>query len=304
MAFSGLTFPALTYGNGIRNTKVVAMMPVIIVDNGTFEYRVNRSAYTRYQWVIPAWDFVQADRRALLDFWNAVGGQLQSFLWVDPNHNAFANVGIGTGTQLAVPAAPTLATSTTGGTIAASTTLTYGITALNAQGETTEGATASIPTGSTTATNSNTVTWTAVTGATSYNVYQGGKLIGSTTALSFLDTGYPQGVAAPTVNGTGTQNYPLLVPVAGVLHPIWHPSGLTINGGTTGWVLTIVNQQPVVQYQPGSCPLYGVAVVASGSYAFAVRFAMPLQYTMLASGALQALGPAEMGSMTMMEVFE
>lgn len=304
MAFSGLSFPTLTYGNGIRNTKVVAMMPVIITGNGTFEYRVNRSAYTRYEWVIPAWDFVQADRQALLDFWNAVGGQLQSFLWTDPNHNAFSNVNLGTGTQISPPAAPTLSTNTTGGTIPASTTLTYGITALNAQGETTEGATASIATASTTATNSNTITWTAVTGATNYNVYQGGMLIGSTSALTFLDTGYPQGVAAPTVNGTGTLNYPLLVPVAGVLHPIWHPSGLTVNGVTTGWAFNILNQQPVVTYPAGSCPLYGVSVVASGSYAFAVRFSMALQYTMLASGDMQSLGPVEMNAMTMMEVFE
>lgn len=304
MAFSGLTFPTLQYGSGIRNTKVVAMMPVVITGNGTFEYRVNRSAYTRYQWTLPVWDFVAADRSALLNFWNSAGGELQSFLWTDPNYNAFANVNLGTGTQINAPAAPTLSTSTTGGTIAASTTLTYGITSLNAQGESTEGATAQIETGSTTATNSNTITWSAVSGATSYNVYQGGKLIGSTTALSFVDTGYPPGVAAPTVNGTGTQNYPLLVPVAGVLHPIWHPSGLTINGGTAGWSFTILNQQPVVQYPAGSCPAYGVAVAASGSFAFAVRFGMPLSYTMLGSGAQQSAGPAELASITMMEVFE
>ncbi len=304
MAFSGLSFPALKYGNGIRNTKVIAMMPVAITGNGTFEYRVNRSAYTRYQWTIPAWDFVQADRQALLDFWNAVGGQLQSFLWTDPNHNAFSNVNLGTGTQIVAPAAPAVTTSTTGGTIAASTALTYGVTALNAQGETIESATTAITTGSTTATNSNTIAWTAVTGATSYNVYQGGKLIGSTSSLSFMDTGYPQGVAAPTVNETGTQNYPLLVPVGGALHPIWHPSGMTVNGVSTGWSFTILNQQPVVQYPAGNCPAYGVAVVASGSYAFAARFNMPLSYTMLASGEMQALSPVEMGALTMMEVFE
>jgi hypothetical protein len=164
--------------------------------------------------------------------------------------------------------------------------------------------TAQVETGSTTATNSNTITWGAVVGATSYNVYQGGTLIGSTSSLSFVDTGYPQGVAAPTVNGTGTQNYPLLVPVAGALHPIWHPDGLEINGTTTGWTFQIVNQQPVIQYPAGSCPAYGVAVVATGSYAFAVRFSMALEYTMLASGELQATGPAGIGSMTMMEVFE
>jgi hypothetical protein len=304
MAFSGLSFPALTYGNRIRNTKVSAMMPVAITGNGTFEYRVNRSAYTRFQWTIPAWNFDQTDQQALLDFWNQVGGQLLSFLYTDPVYNAFSGVTIGQGTQINAPAAPTVTTSTTGGSIAASTALTYGITSLNAQGESTESATASITTGSTTATNSNTITWTAGAGATSYNVYQGGLLIGSASGTTFTDTGYPQGVAAPTVNATGTTDYPLLVPVAGILHPIWHPSGMTINGGTSGWSFGILNQQPVIQYPAGSCPAYGTTVTASGAYAFAVRFSNPLTYTMLASGDLQATGPAQLASLTMMEVFE
>jgi hypothetical protein len=304
MAFSGLSFPALTYGNRIRNTKVSAMMPVAITSNGTFEYRVNRSAYTRFQWTIPAWNYDQADQKALLEFWNQVGGQLQSFLYTDPNYNAFSDATIGEGTQINPPAAPTVTTSTTGGSIAASTAMTYGVTALNAQGESTESATTSITTGSSTATNSNTITWTAVSGATSYNIYQGGKLIGNTSGTSFTDTGYPGGVAAPTVNGTGTTAYPLLVPVAGILHPIWHPSGLTVNGSTSGWSFGIQNQQPVIQYPAGSCPAYGTSVTASGSFAFAVRFSTPLTYTMLASGELQATGPAQVAALTMMEVFE
>ena len=304
MAFSSLSWPALKFGNLIRNTVISATMPTALTGNGTFEYRVNRSAYTRFEWEVPGWMFVNEDMQTLMNFWNAVGGKLFSWLYTDPIYNSFTAVNIGTGTQINPPAAPTVTTSTTGGTIAASTLLTYGVTALTAQGESTESATTSITTGSTTATNSNTISWSSVTGATSYNVYQGGKLIGSTTGLTFTDTGYPQGVAAPTVNGTGTQNYPLLVPVAGILHPIWHPSGLTVNGSATGFTFQILSQQPVVTFPAGSCPAYGVPVTASGSFAFAVRFGMDLGATLLMGGALAGTAPAKVGKITFMEVFE
>ena len=298
MAFSGLSWPTLL--NPLLNGMSVSFdYPVGIAGNGTFEYRTLRAAYARRTWTFPKRSLLDADREALVSLWNQVGGSLFSFLFTDPNHNAFTSVTIGTGTQLGAPAAPTLSTSTTGGTIAASTTLTYGVSALNAQGETLEGATASIPTGSTTATNSNTIAWSAITGATSYNIYQGGKLIGSTSALSFVDTGYPQGVAAPTVNGTGTQNYPLLVPISGVLHPIWHPTGMLVNGVSTGWSFTVVNQQPVVQYPTGSCPLYGVSVTASAGYSFAVRF------TTMAGYALNVVGVTSgFDAVSFVEVFE
>ncbi len=304
MAFSSLSWPALKFGNLIRNTVISATMPTALTGNGTFEYRVNRSAYTRFEWEVPGWMFVNEDMQTLMTFWNAVGGKLFSWLYTDPIYNSFSAVQIGTGTQINPPAAPTLTTSTTGGTIAASTTLTYGVTVLNAQGESVESATASITTGSTTATNSNAISWAAVAGATSYNVYQGGKLIGSTTGLTFTDTGYPQGVAAPTVNGTGTQNYPLLVPVAGILHPIWHPSGLEINGSASGFTFQILNQQPVVTYAAGSCPAYGESVLASGSFGFAVRFGMDLGATLLMGGAFAGTAPAKVGKITFMEVFE
>jgi len=101
----------------------------------------------------------------------------------------------------------TLSTSTTGGTIAASTTLWYiiipvfpgggvGLPPYPFQAYTSP----SITTGSTTATNSNGLTWSAVAGAISYNVYSntvgsyyGAGLIGNTTALTFTDTGITPG---------------------------------------------------------------------------------------------------------------
>jgi hypothetical protein len=106
------------------------------------------------------------------------------------------------------PSAPTLSTATTGGSLAASTTYTYEITALSGSNETTPSTSTSITTGSTTATNTVTATWTAVPGATGYNIY--GRvagslgLIGTTTSLTFTDTGSASpGVAPPATNDTG-----------------------------------------------------------------------------------------------------
>ena len=304
MAFSGLSWPALKWGNQIRNTAITATMPSALTGNGTFEYRVNRSAYTRFEWEIPGWMFVNADMQTLLEFWNSVGGKLYSWLYTDPVWNSFSDVVLGQGTQINPPAAPTVTSSTSGGTLPASTSYTYGITALNAQGESTESATTSVTTGSG-ATNSNAISWPAVAGATGYNVYQGGEFIGTTTSTSFTDTGInPTSQTPPSTNGTGTTAYPLIVPVAGSGHPIWHPSGLTVNGSSSGFTFAIVNAQPVIQYAPGSCPAYGTNVSASGGYGFAVRFNMDLQYTLLMGGAFAGAAPAKVGKITFMEVFE
>jgi len=296
MAFSGLSWPALI--NPLLNGMTVSLnLPVGIAGNGTFEYRTARSAYVRRTWSFPKRSLLDADRNALVALWSQVGGELNSFLFQDPDNNAFTGVTIGTGTQLAVPAVPTLSTSTTGGNLAASTSFTYSITALNAQGETTAGPSASITTG-TGSTNSNTITWGAITGAQSYNVYRNGVFLTNTTSLSVLDGGItPTTQVPPTVNGTGTTNYPLLVPVGGVLHPIWHPSGLTVS--VSGWSFQIVNNQPVIQYPVGSCPLYGDSVTVSGSYSFAVRF------TSMAGYALNVVGTTSgFDTVSMTEVFE
>ncbi|MGC9237719.1 MAG: hypothetical protein ACP5GF_12610, partial [Thiomonas sp.] len=88
MAFSGLSWPTLQYGNQIRNTAITATMPSALTGNGTFEYRVNRSAYTRFEFQIPAWNFTEQDWQTLLEFWNSVGGKLYSFLYTDPVWNS------------------------------------------------------------------------------------------------------------------------------------------------------------------------------------------------------------------------
>ena len=406
MAFSGLSFPTLEYGSRVRNTHILAHLPGVVASNGTFEYRVMRAAYTRYTFTIPAWKFTWADRETLLSFWNAVGGRLLSFLWKDADYSSFSNANIGTGTQLAVPGAPTVTNDLKAGTLALGT-YDVTVTALNAQGETTAsaqtattlsldppaptlaastaagtlaagtytyglvfhtatgysvlGATAPITTTATgevdlswtrpanvtsvdvygrvsgslgllasgltgttwtddgsvtvgaaapttaTVTGEITSSWTAVNGATNYNVYRNNTLAGNTTALTFTDQGAGTGVAAPTINGTGTTTYPLVVPVAGQLHPIWHPDDTqTVDAGgvgLSGWTVQIVNQQPAVVFPLGSCPLYGDAVTTSGGFSFAVRFNNDLSYILL-NAAQPQWGPSALDALEMMEVFE
>lgn len=107
--------------------------------------------------------------------------------------------------QLAAPGAPTVTPQGTAGT----TTYKYRISALDADGETLASSEGQTTTGNAalSAGNNNLVTWSAVTGATSYNVYgrtSGAELFMSNTAsLSFTDTGSitPAG-ALPTTNTT------------------------------------------------------------------------------------------------------
>lgn len=111
------------------------------------------------------------------------------------------------GAALATPAAPTVTTSTTGGTLAASTVYTYRVSATNAAGETLASTGTPVTTGAG-ATNSNTITPAAVTGATGYKIY--GRIGGSEQLLAtrtdttpWVDTGAvtPSG-ALPASNTT------------------------------------------------------------------------------------------------------
>jgi hypothetical protein len=112
----------------------------------------------------------------------------------------------GSSISMLSPGAPTLSFATTGGTLAAATAVNYRIVARNSSGVTLPGpeGTATAP-GGTTATNTATVSWAAVTNAASYDVYgrtTGGELfIANVTTTSFTDTGsiVPAG-ALPTSN--------------------------------------------------------------------------------------------------------
>ena len=105
---------------------------------------------------------------------------------------------------------------TNAGTVGAAT-WTYKISAVSANG----GITAASPGGTTTTgnatltgTNYNTITWTAVTGAVSYNIYRTAVgtspnttgLIGNTASLTFNDTGLAGSTAAPTTDTTNILN--------------------------------------------------------------------------------------------------
>lgn len=99
------------------------------------------------------------------------------------------------GTKLGAPTQTAPSTSTSGGTgLAATTTYYYVVTVLNANGESVKSNEQSVLTGAG-ATNSNTVNWGAVAGATGYRVYRG--------LASGVYTGYYQVGAVVTKVDTG-----------------------------------------------------------------------------------------------------
>ncbi|HEV8189515.1 MAG TPA: hypothetical protein VGP83_17300 [Pyrinomonadaceae bacterium] len=121
-------------------------------------------------------------------------------------------------TQLATPVNGTFTTSTTGGSLSASTARFYRVAAFDAVGTTLPSAETSITTGLGIA-NTITVTWSAVPGATGYTIY--GRTTGAETLLatvnggavtSWTDLGWatPSG-AMPVLNTTGLTNTALLL---------------------------------------------------------------------------------------------
>lgn len=113
-------------------------------------------------------------------------------------------------TQLAAPVNDTFTTATTGGTLLDTTAYYYRVAAINASGGTSLASTeTSITTGNSTAnTNTVTVKWHAVAGATSYKVYgrtTGGELFMATVAaptLQFVDDGSITPSGALPASGT------------------------------------------------------------------------------------------------------
>lgn len=300
MAFSGQAFPTLQFGSKFRGTKIGVDWPVAVSANSGFEYRVSRWGYPRLNWTIPARNLTWQDKETLLAFWNQMGGTLQSFLYTDPEHNTLSAFNFGAGTQISAPAAPTLAATT--GTLAAAT-YTYTVTATNAQGETIASSTAAI---TLSATGGVTVSWTAVAGASGYRVY--GRISGSVgllasvTGLTYTDSGSATpGVASPAVNSTGTLQYPCVITVAGVNHPLFHVTGLTIT--PSNFTLQAINGQPTLVYPVGSAPLYGSNVVGSGTYGLAARFDSSAGYA-LQNAVTPAGSAVSMDAIKLIEVFE
>jgi hypothetical protein len=111
---------------------------------------------------------------------------------------------------ISMPNPGSFTTATTGGTLAASTTYYYRVSATSAAGETLAFDEVGQTTGGSTSTNTVTPHWSAVTGATGYKVYcrthnaeQLCTTIGSGATTSWTDTGSatPSG-AVPTINST------------------------------------------------------------------------------------------------------
>lgn len=142
-----------------------------------------------------------------------------------PNENSWIGFAPSvTVAKLTAPVTSAGATATTGGTIPRNTTWYYKVTAINANGETTAGTEQSQATGATTDTNTITVNWATVTGATGFKIYRGvaagqeNLLIGTVgLVVTFVDTGGGIGstispsttavsaAVPPLVNSTGTK---------------------------------------------------------------------------------------------------
>ena len=121
--------------------------------------------------------------------------------------NVFDNTVNGNGTF----AAPAPSTPTSVKTGSSSTTASYRATANTAEGETTAGSTVSTSTSKATLTAASNVavSWGAVGGATSYNLYRTaghtstGKIVNATGATSASDTGLAGSGSVPTANTSG-----------------------------------------------------------------------------------------------------
>jgi hypothetical protein len=163
---------------------------------------------------------------------------------------------------MTVPSISAEATATTGGTLPLSTTYYYEVTAVDATGgETTPSAQVSEATGSSTSTNTITLTWAPITGAAGYHIYRTatsgvystdsmyaslGTVV--STNLTFTDTGSTAGVtntSPPTTNtarvATNNSNSALQLSIGG-------------NGTPTGQL-----------YVSGTVPTSAVGSVATGS---------------------------------------
>lgn len=150
---------------------------------------------------------------------------IQGGLQIGASVNASGNLGIAGGATiqgstilskganlLSIPATPTITPQGTTG----AQRWDYSITALNAYGgETTASTAGTTATGNATlsSTNFNRITWSTISGATSYNIYRtyvtgatsptSTGLIGSTTLTTFDDTALSASGDSPTVNTTG-----------------------------------------------------------------------------------------------------
>jgi hypothetical protein len=148
--------------------------------------------------------------------------------------------------NLAVPAQPTLTAATTAGTIPRNTKIYVRITTVDSSGI--EGqpcdAGKTVTVGSTTDTNKVTVTWTAITGASSYNIYAGTSpgfenlVIAGATGTSYTITALPVDltrgiVTMPDISVKLAAGVAMPLPVAGQIYVGSKVTVFCTVGGTT-----------------------------------------------------------------------
>lgn len=151
---------------------------------------------------------------------------------------------------LVPPAAPSFGSpATTGGFLVHGQAYYYVITATNSLGESTVGAEANYTPPGSTSTNEITLTWTAVPGATGYNIYRGtssgtelklASVSGTNTYIDNTNT-TPSG-AQPTVDTSGGGGeYAVVAVAAGAGAASWTLTDFLLRSHPAGAVITVFN---------------------------------------------------------------
>lgn len=223
--------------DAINNSGAKVKASILQVDNSTKPFRLvvtakdpgsvgkvsvsfNNSAFVSIVTDEQAGPGAGADTAATAD----LDGKTLAFATARPNPGTAVTVKIGAtaGTaaiiqpKLAAPAITSVANANAGGNLIADTTFYYKVTALDASGETVGSETASINTGDGGNDQTNTVTWGAVAGATSYKLYfslnadfSGSMNVGTTaaTTLAHTDMGNAGTATAGAPPAAATQGY-------------------------------------------------------------------------------------------------
>jgi RHS repeat-associated protein len=181
------------------------------------------------------------------------------------------------------------ATLAAGGTLTAGTTYDYVITAVSAGGE--SGASSEVSVTPTTGNQTASLSWSAVSGATSYNVYrstaagQENTLVGTTTTTNFSDTGLAGSPQLPPAPGyyqdTKLQNGQTGTPIlqravqyftrtaGATVHPVASTTVYRNTNGTggesTSYAYTFVTGTPAIQSVTTTLPIIPTAENGPGT---------------------------------------
>jgi hypothetical protein len=157
--------------------------------------------------------FSDSDANGVLNTWLAGASSVAPSNWYVGLLLTLPTSSVGAGLVepwLPAPVISTITSVSTGGTINGGTNRFYQITAVNASGETTASAEVEYAVPAGTNTNVVTVSWGAVSGAATYNPYEGsttgseGLLTTGVATTYFQDTGADSpGASPPSTNGSG-----------------------------------------------------------------------------------------------------